>query len=144
MIYRIVADIVVVIHFAYVSFVLLGLLATLVGWGLKWNWVRNRWFRGIHLTMIAIVVAESWAGITCPLTTWENEFRSAAGQNSYNGDFVAHWLHDAMFFDMSPWMFTVAYSLFGGLVLLTLFFVPPKWRKNIASDVDQNLSDQET
>lgn len=128
MIYRILADLTVVIHLVYVGFVVLGLVATVAGWLMKWEWIRNRWFRGIHLTMILIVVVEAWAGITCPLTTWEQEFRSAAGQETYQGDFIANWAHNAMFFEAEPWVFTAGYSLFGAFVLATLFVVPPRWR----------------
>jgi hypothetical protein len=128
MFYRILADLTVSIHFAYVGVVVLGLLATTVGWVMKWDWVRNRWFRGIHLTMILIVVIEAWAGITCPLTIWEQELRIAAGQEFYQGDFIASWVHDAMFFDAEPWTFTLGYTCFGGLVLATLLLVPPRWR----------------
>lgn len=128
MIYRLLADLTVVIHFAYVMFVILGLLAIVLGGILKWKWVRNRWFRGIHLAMILVVVLEAWAGITCPLTTWEHQLRAKAGQETYEGDFIATWVHDAMFFDAEPWVFTLCYSLFGGLVLATLFLIPPHWR----------------
>ncbi|MFK8115339.1 MAG: DUF2784 domain-containing protein [Rubripirellula sp.] len=127
--YRLLADFVVILHFAYVAFVVFGLLATILGGILKWKWVHNRWFRGIHLTMILIVVIEAWAGITCPLTTWEHEFRSAAGQQSYEGDFIANWFHDAMFFTAPPWMFTLGYTLFGGIVLASVYWVPPRWKK---------------
>lgn len=130
MIYRILADLTVIIHFAYVTFVVLGLGFTLLGWVMKWPSVRNRWFRGIHLAMILVVVIEAWVGITCPLTTWEQELRSAAGQQTYEGDFIANWAHDAMFFQADPWVFTVCYTVFGGLVLTTLFCIPPKWRKD--------------
>lgn len=50
----------------------------------------------------------------------------------YQGDFIANWVHDAMFFQVDPWLFTLCYSLFGGLVLATLLFVPPRWRKQLA------------
>ena len=129
MIYRILADLTVIIHFAYVMFVILGLLLTLIGWALKWDWIRNRWFRGLHLTMILIVVLEAWVGITCPLTNWEQDLRAAAGQETYQGDFIANWFHDAMFFDAPPWVFTFCYTAFGALVLATLVLVPPRWRK---------------
>lgn len=140
MFYRILADLTVLIHFAYVGFVILGLLATLLGWLMKWDWVQNRWFRGPHLMMIAIVVGEAWAGITCPLTTWEKELRAAAGQESYQGDFIANWVHDAMFFDADPWVFTLGYTLFGGLVLATLLFVPPNWNGKSADDISLTIS----
>lgn len=128
MIYRIAADLVVCVHFAYVAFVVLAVPVILLGGFLKWDWVRNRWFRGIHLAMIGIVVLESWAGVVCPLTVWERELRSAAGQQTYQGDFIATWLHDALFFEAEPWVFTLAYTLFGALVLAIMIFVPPRFR----------------
>ncbi len=128
MFYRVLADLTVVAHFAYVMFVILGLLITLIGGALKWKWVRNRWFRGIHLAMILVVVLEAWLGITCPLTTWEKQLRLRAGEETYQGDFIASWVHDALFFQAQPWVFTVCYTVFGVLVLLTLFLVPPRWR----------------
>ena len=128
MFYRILADLIVSFHFGYVAFVVIAVPITMLGGALGWQWVRNRWFRGIHLAMILVVVLESWVGITCPLTTREQEFRQASGGESYQGDFIASWFHDAMFFDAQPWVFTVAYSLFGGLVIALLIFVPPRWR----------------
>lgn len=128
MVYRLVADLIAIAHLAYVLFVILGLGATLLGWALQWRWVRNVWFRGVHLTMISIVVLEAWAGITCPLTTWEQEFRSAAGQETYRGDFIANWAHEALFFQAEPWVFTLAYTVFGALVVMMLICVPPNWK----------------
>ena len=72
---RMLADLIVMTHTAYVSFVVFGLLAILIGVALGWDWVRNIWFRAIHLTAIVIVVAEALAGIPCPLTTWEKQLR---------------------------------------------------------------------
>ncbi|MCA9140655.1 MAG: DUF2784 domain-containing protein [Planctomycetales bacterium] len=129
MAFRMAADVIVAIHFSYVAFVVLGVPITIIGGLLGWNWVRNRWFRGIHLAMILVVVLEAWAGITCPLTTWEKEMRGAAGDANYDGDFIANWLHDAMFFQAEPWVFTVGYTVFGGLVIAILVFVPPRWRR---------------
>ncbi|WP_182868519.1 DUF2784 domain-containing protein [Stieleria mannarensis] len=128
MIYRYLADITVAIHFGYVAFVVVGAIATLVGAMRGWRWIRNRWFRGIHLAMILVVVLEAWVGMTCPLTTLEQDFRSAAGEQTYQGDFIANWMHEVMFFDLDPWAFTVGYTLFGALVVANLVFVPPRWR----------------
>ena len=124
--YRVLADIVVAVHFAYVAFVILGLVLTLAGAVLRWQWVRNCWFRGVHLAMIAIVVLEAWLGIVCPLTTWEKYFREQSGQAVYKGSFLGNLLHDAIFFEAEPWVFTLGYSLFGFAVLAALYLVPPK------------------
>ncbi len=125
---RLAADFVVVTHASYVLFVLLGQLVILLGWLRGWQWIRNRWFRGPHLAAIAIVVVESWIGITCPLTTLEHWLRSQAGETTYRGSFLGNAAHDLLFVDWAPWVFTLVYTLFGLLVLLTLVFVPPRWR----------------
>ena len=126
LVYRILADLVVTIHFAYVAFVIVGLLLTLAGAVLQWRWVRNFWFRIAHLAMIAVVVIEAWCGIVCPLTTWEKELRHLAGQATYHGGFLANVLHDAMFFEAEPWVFTLGYSVFCLAVLATFLFAPPR------------------
>lgn len=132
--YRILADITVVLHAAFVLFVVLGLPAVLIGWWRNWSWVRNRTFRLLHLAMILFVVAESLCGIMCPLTVWEQQLRQLAGQETYQGDFIANLVHDLLFFDAPTWVFTVCYTAFGGLVLATLWLVPPRWRQEAASD----------
>lgn len=124
--HRLLADLVLVVHISYVAFVVLGLVCVLVGYLRKWAWVRNFWFRAGHLLAIAIVVAESWCDITCPLTVWESHLRRAAGETGYQGDFIADWLHETLFIELPPWAFTLTYSLFGVLVVLTLCLVPPR------------------
>jgi hypothetical protein len=124
--YRLLADLVVAVHFAYVVFVIFGLLLILAGAVLRWRWTRNFWFRLLHLTMIGVVVAEAWCGIVCPLTTWENQLRALAGQATYRGGFVANLLHDLLFFQAEPWVFTLCYTLFGLSVLAALLLSPPR------------------
>lgn len=131
-IYSLLADMVVLIHLAYVSFVVLGLLAILCGRLLNWKWVRNRWFRVTHLTMIGIVVVEALLSIQCPLTTLETNLRRAAGQEISHGSFVGRLAHNLLFYDFSPSFFTVVYCCFGALVVSTLFLVPVQWRKKSA------------
>ena len=127
--YRLAADAVVVIHFAYAASVVLGLALILIGIPLRWRWIRNRWFRLVHLAMIGIVVAEAWAGIVCPLTVWEKNLRELAGDKTYQGDFIANWVHDALFFDFPPWVFTVIYTAVGLLIASTFWLAPPDWKK---------------
>jgi hypothetical protein len=132
--YRMLADLVVAVHFAYVAFVVVGLVLTLAGAVLHWNWVRNFRFRAIHLAMIGAVVAEAWCGVVCPLTIWENRLRELAGQATYRGGFVAKVLHDTMYFEAEEWVFTLGYTLFGLAVLLTFLLAPPrlpKWLRRV-------------
>ena len=64
--YSILADVIVVIHLAYVSFVVVGQLAILLGAALKWRWSRNLWVRLAHLASIGSVAAEAVLGSVCP------------------------------------------------------------------------------
>jgi hypothetical protein len=122
---RILADLTVVIHATYVSFVVFGLAAILLGVVFRWRWVRNVWFRAIHLTAIGIVVGESLLGIACPLTVWERQLRELAGQSGYAGDFVGYWTHQLIFYRAEPWVFTLVYTLFGLAVLAAFILAPP-------------------
>ena len=45
------------IHAAYVAFVVVGQLLIFAGWLARWQWIRNAWFRGIHVLTIFIVAA---------------------------------------------------------------------------------------
>jgi hypothetical protein len=126
---RILADFIVVFHASYVSFVVFGLMAILIGAVLRWQWVRNFWFRAAHLIAIAIVVVEAIAGIPCPLTVWESQLRHVAGQTGYTGDFIGYWAHRLIFYRAEPWVFTVLYVAFGLAVLTAFILAPPRrWR----------------
>jgi hypothetical protein len=124
--YRLTADLVVIVHFAFVMFVVMGLLLTLLGGVRQWRWVRSIRFRVAHLVSIGIVVVESLCGITCPLTVWEQRLRELAGETSYRGDFIATWVHGLLFFDAEPSVFTLVYCSFGAAVVLSWILVPPK------------------
>ncbi len=87
--YRFIADLVLIIHLAYVLFIVLGLVAILLGVALRWRWVRNFWFRMIHFLMIAGVVVESLLRLDCPLTSWEDKLREKAGEGVQQGSFIA-------------------------------------------------------
>ncbi len=125
--YRLLADAVVVIHAAYALIVTGGLLVLLPGAAFRWRWVRNFWFRAIHLLMITIVVVESLLDIKCPLTTFEKSSRLAGGETVSEGTFIGRWVHELLFYDFPESAFTLAYCLFGGLIVLALLLVPPEW-----------------
>ena len=57
--WRLLADLTVVIHATYVAFVVFGLVAILLGCIAQWRWVRNFYFRIGHLAAILVVRAEA-------------------------------------------------------------------------------------
>jgi hypothetical protein len=124
---RVLADVMVMIHAAYVAFVVLGMAAIVIGLLLKWGWVRNFWFRAAHLAAIGFVVLEEVVDMRCPLTVWESRLRKLGGQQEYAADFLGYWAHRLIFVDAPPWAFTLVYSLFGACVLATFVLGPPRW-----------------
>jgi polyferredoxin len=119
------ADLILVVHFAFVSLVVGGLAATWIGAALHWRWVRNLWFRVAHLAAICFVAGEALLGVMCPLTVWEDALRGRGAQTA----FIARWVHRVMFYDLPEWVFTAAYVLFAAAVAATLWLVPPERRR---------------
>lgn len=118
------ADLVVLCHLAYVLFVILAIPLILLGGLRNWDWVRNPWFRLIHLGMMAVVVVESLLSITCPLTTLEDYLRRRGGQSAPEGSFVGRLAHDLLFIDLPQDYFAPIYCGVGALIASTFLFVP--------------------
>jgi Protein of Unknown function (DUF2784) len=120
------ADAVLLIHAGFVLFVVLGLALIIAGGARRWRWVRNPWFRIVHLAAIAIVVGESWLGFACPLTTIEMALRAQSGGPVYDESFIAHWVRTLLYYQAPPWVFTVAYSAFAACVIASWIAVRPQ------------------
>ena len=73
------------------------------------------------------IIAQEFSAGTPTSKTLENELRQRAGEETYPGSFIAYWVHDALFIEGPAWMFTVAYTLFGLLVVAALVWAPPRW-----------------
>lgn len=119
------ADAILVVHFAFVMFVVGGLAAIWVGAAAGWRWVRYFWFRIAHLAAICFVAAEALLGFMCPLTVWEDALR---GRGSESG-FIARWVHSVMFYQFPPWVFTTAYVAFALVVAITFWAIPSAPRR---------------
>lgn len=128
------ADAVLVLHAGIVLFVVGGLLLIVAGNRVGWPWVNAWWFRLLHLAAIAIVVAESWLGIECPLTTLEAWLRAQAGQPVAGQGFVERWVSRLLYYRAPPWVFTLAYTVFGLLVVAAWWAYPPARRKPARHD----------
>ena len=82
MLYRLLADLVVLLHSGFILFALLGGLAAIKRPRIAW----------LHVPALAWAVAVEAAGWVCPLTPLERHLRLAAGQTAYAGGFVEHYL----------------------------------------------------
>jgi len=133
--YALAADAALLLHTLFVVFVVLGLVLVMVGWGMGWRWVRNPWFRLAHVLAIAVVTLQAWLGRACPLTALEMSLRARAGDAVYPGSFVAHWLELLLYYQASPWVFTLLYSLFGVLVVASWCLVRPGKLRDFRRDL---------
>jgi hypothetical protein len=82
MLYRLLADLVLVVHAAFVAFVMLGGVAVL-------RWPRMAW---LHLPVALWGAGIEFLGGICPLTPLENRWRQLAGDQGYAGGFVEHYI----------------------------------------------------
>lgn len=124
--YLLAADLLLFAHVLFVAFVVIGLVLILIGKFLAWSWVRNPWFRIAHLAAIGVVVLQSWAGVICPLTTWEMALRERAGDIVYTGSFISHWMASILYFHAPAWVFAVSYTAFAAAVIASWFWVRPR------------------
>lgn len=87
MIYRLLANAVVVVHALFIVFVVLG------GF-LAWRW---RWVALAHIPCAVWGVLIEYRGWICPLTPLENHLRAKAGDAGYGGGFIEHYLLPAIY-----------------------------------------------
>jgi hypothetical protein len=87
--YRLLADLVLIVHAGFVAFVVLGALLAL-------RWPRIAW---VHVPVVLWGAGIEFLGGICPLTPLENHWRRLAGELGYPGDFVEHYLLSALYPD---------------------------------------------
>ena len=127
--YALVADLVLALHAALVVFVVGGVPLIVAGNLRGWRWVNGLGFRVLHLAAIAIVAAQTWLGLDCPLTTLEMWLRAQAGLPTYAETFVGHWLQRLLYFEAPAWAFMLLYTLFALLVAAVWIRFPPQRRR---------------
>ncbi|HEX2717671.1 MAG TPA: DUF2784 domain-containing protein [Gemmatimonadaceae bacterium] len=87
MIFRILADAVLVAHFGFVLFVVLGGLLAL-------RWPRVAW---VHVPVALYGALIELVGFVCPLTPLENHFRRLGGEAGYAGGFIDHYITPTLY-----------------------------------------------
>ena len=97
------ADLLVVLHLAFILFVVLGGFLVL-----KWRWVAF-----IHLPSVAWGALIEFQGWVCPLTPWEQKFRIMAGEAESSGGFIQHYLLPVIYPDAltRDWQFVLGASV---------------------------------
>jgi hypothetical protein len=108
MIWSLLADALVVIHFAFTAFVIFGGFLT-------WRW---RWLAAVHLPALAWGCWVEVSHSICPLTPLESHFRRLGGEAGYQGGFLAHYLAQVLYPPGLTW--NAQWVLAGLLVLINI------------------------
>ena len=82
MFYRLLADLILVLHFCYVLFAIFGGLLVL-----RWRWMWK-----LHLPALVWGFLVQYFVWICPLTSWENYFRELGGEAGYEGGFIEYYI----------------------------------------------------
>ena len=106
MIYRLAADLLLLIHVAFVFFVLFGAVAAL-------RRPRVLWLHFPAAVWGALIEFQGWI---CPLTPWENRLRTLGGQAGYPGGFMEHYVLPLLY----PGSLTRTVQLTLGLVVVVV------------------------
>lgn len=104
--YRLLADLIVIVHFAFMLFVVTGGVLAL-------RWPKVAWVHVPAATWAALIEFFGWV---CPLTPFEIALRHRGGEAAYTGGFIAHYLMSVLY----PEGLTRAIQVALGVLVLTL------------------------
>ena len=95
MLYKILADIVVLIHFLWILFLIFGAVAG----------IRNKTIKIIHISGLVFAFVIQIFGWYCPLTDLEVWLRSKHDASlAYAGSFIIHYVEGLIYIEISPWL----------------------------------------
>jgi hypothetical protein len=131
MFYKLTADIIVVLHFIWIIFMLLGFFLTIYGFFRKefFDW----WlFRTLHLSGILFVGILTALRKFCPLTVLENLSRVKHNpESTYPGSFIIHYIENLVYPDVNQTLLRVG-TVFVAVFILFLYIIrPPKKIKKL-------------
>ncbi len=123
MLYKITADVVILIHFLWIGFVILGFPVALYFNSAKW--------RLIHLAAVILMILMQVTRTICPLTYLEAWLKSGeAAKAVYPGAFIIEWVERLIYVeDMTLEKIMYATMAYLVLILLSFWFRPLQFKK---------------
>ena len=117
MLYEIAANLIAVIHLAFLAFVIFGAF-----WGRS-----SRFWRYLHLGCMVYGVLIEVFYWPCPLTFLEQDLREKAGRGAYAEPFIAHYLNRLIYLDVPQWsLILAAVVVLGGNLSLYFWWLRPQ------------------
>ncbi len=113
MIYLFLADVVVMIHLAFILFAVFG--GFLVLWRWRWAW--------LHIPAVTWAALVELTGWICPLTPLENHFRAKGGDVAYSIDFIERYVMPVLY----PESLTRRHQILLGMMVMTINLAVYAW-----------------
>ena len=115
------SEIILLLHLLIFLFITLSFILIPIGYFQKWKWVKNKYYRSIHLILMGIISIETILGFMCPLTILENYFRDDIKVDNKLTEIA----HQILYWDLPNYQFIILYILsFSYLIFLWFFFKP--------------------
>jgi Protein of Unknown function (DUF2784) len=118
----ILALIVLATHVAIIAFNLFGLIVIPLGAWWRWRFVRIRWWRMLHVAILAIVALQALFGRACILTLWQDSLTGG----SRSAPLIMRWVMSLIYWRLPIWFFAVLYLAIFAYTLALWFLVPPR------------------
>ena len=119
------SEIVLLFHFSIFLFMILSFILIPLGYHKKWKWVKNKYYRLIHLILMGIIFIETILGFMCPLTILENFLRNDIEINNK----ITQIIHQIMYWDLPTYQFIILYLLSLLYLIFLWFFFKPDLKK---------------
>ncbi len=129
MIYIWLSYLMVLLHSLCVLFIVLSVPVIMAGHLLQWPFVKNFYYRSIHLGMLMVPVVETILGLPCPLTLWENQLRKLGGLEEYSKGCLQYWMEQWFHLAINAQTVDITSLLIGISCVFLCFLVPPKFVK---------------
>jgi hypothetical protein len=120
------AGLVLAAHVSIILFNLFGLFAIPLGGWRGWAFVRIRWWRALHLAILALVAVQALFGRACFLTLWQAGLASGAGEAASEAPLIQRWVEGIIYWPLPLWVFATLYVAVCLYVGLLWFLVPPR------------------
>ena len=117
-----IADTILATHVAIIAFNIFGLIAVPIGAVCGWRFVRIRWWRILHIVLLAAVALQAVLGRACIMTLWQADLTGAADREPL----IANWVNRLIYWPLPIWVFAIVYVLVFGCALALLRLVPPE------------------
>lgn len=126
MIYKVFADAIVIMHFTWVLFMLVGFILTLCGF--FWKGFFDMWlFRTVHLCGIVYVGLLAVLRQYCPLTILEYTLRAKYNPElTYPGSFIVYYIEKLVYPDVNPLVILIPTVIIAVFTIAVFIIKPPE------------------